>query len=195
MEHRHAVNQHLRKWRLWCLSADPEEMNEPDPALPLGLVVTNALTAAEGGPTLAYGIEPSAYGPASEAALQFALFITSPNGQLLGRCERCQRYFLNTSGHRNKKYCRPECARDVAARRATKRARRAEHEAKLQRLRRAAAAFHEKPPNRDAKEWLAKRAKVSVWFITRALNRGEVCLPSQDRGDPNSGAADARDRD
>src|SRR6266852_2080541 len=142
-DHRHAVNDHLRQWRLWCLGSGVEEMNEPTPPLPPGLILWNPPECTDGRPALAYGIEGSAYNAASRAALRFGLLITSPEGQLLGRCPRCRRYFLNTSGHRNKVFCRPECARDIGARRATRRARTLERDVKLRRALSAVGKLNE----------------------------------------------------
>src|SRR5262245_6857576 len=101
---RKAINEQLSQWRLWCLGSGVEEMNEPTPPLPLGLQLWNPPTRTGGKPALAYGIADSACNPASLAALRFGLLITSPEAELVGRCPRCDRYFLNLSGHQNKVY-------------------------------------------------------------------------------------------
>lgn len=181
METRGVINQGLSGWRLWCLGSGVEEMNEPDPTVPPGTVLWNPPERTDGRPTLAYGMARSDYNAQSLAALWFVLVITSSEGPLLGRCARCRRYFLNTSGHRNKVFCLPACARDTAARRATKLARVAEHEAKLRRVLSAVAALQDKPREKDVKEWVAKRARVSLWWITRAIKRGDLSLPSPNK--------------
>jgi hypothetical protein len=180
METSKTINDDLSQWRFWCLDSGVLEMNTAEPLIPPGTVLWDPPERTEGRPALHYVIPGSQYNARTVAAVQFALLITSPEGLLLGRCKRCQRYFLNTSGHRDKVFCKPACARDLAARRATQRARTAAHAAKCARVRRALAELRQKPSGKYVKDWLAKRAKVTRWWITRAVKRGEISLPPDD---------------
>jgi hypothetical protein len=181
-QHKALVNGHLSRWRLWCLGSGVEEMNEFVPSLPVGVSLWNPPERTGGKPALVYGIEPTDNWSGAVAALRFALLIASPEGRLLGRCRRCNAYFLNTSGHRNKVFCTPKCARDVCARQATQAARQQAHVEKLNRVRRACNTMKSKPGGRvDWKNWVSKRTGVSIWWITRATNRGEIRPPKEAR--------------
>jgi len=106
-----------------------------------------------------------------KAAEIFLAFITGPYFDKIARCSRCGRFFLNVSGHGNKQFCSSRCARIASAMQSKQRK---QHQ-KLTQLQRAVQKL---PPTvKDAKAWLAKKAGVSLHFVTRAVNQGLIQLP------------------
>jgi hypothetical protein len=92
-------------------------------------------------------------------------------------CDRCGRWFLNQSGHRNKRFCARRCAVLNAVTRSVKKRREKNRSDKLQRARRAIRDWTPRVGS-DWKDWTAKRTGLSSKFITRAVNRGELRLPA-----------------
>jgi hypothetical protein len=103
----------------------------------------------------------------------FLAFIQTPFFDKIRTCARCQKFFLNESGHRNKQFCSARCARIASAMQSKQR----KQQQKLARLERAV----QKLPRsvKDAKIWLAKNARVSLHFVTRAVNQGQIQLKKE----------------
>ena len=109
------------------------------------------------------------------------LFITLLRSNIpVGRCTlpRCQRYYLNVSNQRKKHCCSNahSAALILEARRAKER---------TEKIRRTAAAIDKWPKTRtskDWKQWVARHARVTLNFITSALNKGEVKPPQLRHG-------------
>jgi hypothetical protein len=95
----------------------------------------------------------------------FLAFIQTRFFDKIGRCTRCQKFFLNESGHRNKQFCSSRCARITSAMKSKQRV----QGQKLARLQRTAQKF----PH-ATKDALAEKAGVSLHFVTRALNQGLI---------------------
>jgi hypothetical protein len=111
------------------------------------------------------------------AGWEFANVLVSPLHRDVGSCDRCKRYFLNVSGHRNKLYCGRRCAALESATRATRRRLDRERQEKLKRARAAVRDWtHGK--GADWKQWVSRRTGLSAKFLTRALNRGELKPPA-----------------
>jgi len=115
-----------------------------------------------------------------EAARTFTSLITSPLADDVRRCDRCGRYFLNRSGHRNKRFCARRCATQHTAIKATLHRRRAERERTLKRAR---AALRDMLPEdfrrADWKKRVARRTGLTPNWLTRAINRGDLKVPYQ----------------
>lgn len=183
------LNDHLGHWQIYCLGAGAREYNEPEPILPDGFHLFDIPERTRGKPYMGYGIKDEHINDESQAALKFALFVCGPYARALGQCPRCQKYFLNTSGHRIKIFCSLKCARHHAAVRATKARREKVKNEKCKRVLRWYARIGEKPLGRDWKEWISKNAHVKVWWLTRAINDGH--LPEEPKQQRSSRAEQA----
>jgi hypothetical protein len=114
------------------------------------------------------------------ASWYFLDLLLNPFRDLLaGPCERCCRYFLNASGHMNKKWCSQRCKEG-----AKKRARRTrELASKLSRavveIRMfASTSARRLPPFRgDWKREVARRIGVTPKWLTRYINQKELSVP------------------
>jgi hypothetical protein len=112
----------------------------------------------------------------------FFEFIIGPLQRTVGRCKRCQKYYWNRWGHSNKQYCTARCARAESATQLTFERRRREHEESLGNIRAAIGSFERLSPARSArirnwKKWVNQETGISLNFITRAINRGEIAPP------------------
>jgi len=113
----------------------------------------------------------------------FLDFILGPYYADLGRCARCQNYFVNTSGRKKRKYCSQLCASFVTAKESTRKRLRAERESKRASVQKALDAFCRRPEAKrsdiDWKKWVANKAgpEVTTNFVTRLLNEGKLKLP------------------
>lgn len=105
----------------------------------------------------------------------FLRVIRSPLFDAIGKCERCDKYYLNNSGHRNKKYCSRPCATRNTALNSVRAKRQEEQEEKIKKARKAIQEFKSlNPKATDWKVWVAKRAGVTSKWITQAFNRGDL---------------------
>ena len=122
----------------------------------------------------------------TEAVTLFFQFITGPFQREVGRCKRCRMYFWNQWGHSNKLYCTSRCASADTAARVTSERRRKEHQDNLATVQRAIKRFEQLSAEthsrygRNWKRWVKGEAgsEVSLNFITRAINTGELRPPS-----------------
>jgi hypothetical protein len=111
------------------------------------------------------------------AAEIFLAFITGPYYNRIGRCARCSRYFLNTSGHRNKRFCSARCARIESAVKSKRERDQRDYQQRLKRVQKAAARFLKLSAARqreidDLTAWISKEAGVTRHVVTRAVNKG-----------------------
>ena len=102
----------------------------------------------------------------------------------IGRCARCSRYFLNVSGHMNKRFCSARCARIKSAVKSKRERDQRESQQRLQRVQKVAERFERLSAARqeqiaDMNGWMAKEAQVSRHFVTRAINQGLVTIPTK----------------
>jgi hypothetical protein len=122
----------------------------------------------------------------TEAAQLFFQFITGPFQREVGRCKRCRMYFWNQWGHSNKLYCTSRCASADTATLVTRERRRKEHHGKLVTVQRSIERFEQLSAEtrsrygRNWKRWVKRKAgaEVSLNFITRTVNMGELRPPS-----------------
>lgn len=126
----------------------------------------------------------------------FLSFLLGPYSSELGRCLRCNRYFVNTSGHSNKEYCRQRCASSDSAERAGEEKRLRETEQKRNAIQNALDEIALLPKTRQPrnlaslKKQVASRADkriasrggrdfptITMNYVTRQLNAGRVNIP------------------
>lgn len=109
------------------------------------------------------------------AALYFAELITDPLASLVGRCDRCGQYFIGQRKDRHTKYCSVKCARKDTNKKWRRHKFAVAHAEKIARIQIAmqpmAAEEFRKP---GWKKRLAASARVSQYFLTVAINKGEV---------------------
>jgi hypothetical protein len=107
----------------------------------------------------------------------FLNLLRNPLRNDIAKCDRCGKWFLNCSGHRNKRFCRRRCAVLDAVTRSVKQRRKRE---RLAKLKRAQVTIRDWTHGRGAdwKQWVSARTGLSEKFLTRALNRGELESPA-----------------
>jgi hypothetical protein len=117
------------------------------------------------------------------ALLDFAQLLCSPLGKDIRRCPRCLLYFLNKSGHRKKVYCKRRCATNTSAETTTRARREREREERLARANRTLKAWILNPHGQDWKPWVAKRTRLTIKWLTRAVNKGDLHPPKIRKGE------------
>jgi hypothetical protein len=126
----------------------------------------------------------------TEATKLFFQFITGPFQREVGQCKRCRVYFWNQWGHSNKLYCNARCASADTAARVTSERRRKERQDNLAAVQRAIKRFEQLSAEkrsrygRNWKRWVKGEAgsEISLNFITRAINTGELRTPLSSAG-------------
>jgi hypothetical protein len=104
----------------------------------------------------------------------------SPMRSAIGRCQRCERYYLNWWGHANKVYCSRQCTTRDWAERSTEKRRKQERQRKIDKANRWLGRFaHLENPPSDWKAWLAERSGLTQKWITRGVNRGDIHPPQR----------------
>jgi len=119
----------------------------------------------------------------THAVSLFFQFITGPFQRDVGRCKRCRNYWWNRWHHPGKIYCSSKCSSADTATRITRERREKDHQEKLQLVEAAMKSFEQLPAAKQRrlgwKRWVKQEAgpDVSLHFITRAINRGEIKAP------------------
>jgi hypothetical protein len=111
------------------------------------------------------------------ALTHFVDLIVNPQWHKLGGpCERCDNYYVKKTS-RQKTYCSRRCGSVLTAL-ATTRKRRAEERAhKVRRAQAAADQWPTAPTRRPWKEWVWVRTKITIKWLTRAVNKGDLKVP------------------
>jgi hypothetical protein len=120
-------------------------------------------------------------GPSSkEAALaMFTSLMTHPRIEAFGGpCKRCSRYYLRKTT-RQSIYCSRRCGAASHATFYTRARREKIHKEKLDLAKSAVAEWTPGRNNRDWKRGVAREAGVTVKWLTRAVNKGELNAPKQ----------------
>jgi hypothetical protein len=120
-------------------------------------------------------------GPTSpEAALaMFTSLILHPQLEAFGGpCKRCSKYYLRRTT-RQTVYCSRQCGAATNAALHTRVRRENEHKEKLNMARKAIADWTPSRTNREWKRRVALKSKVTVKWLTRALNKGELAPPEK----------------
>lgn len=131
--------------------------------------------------TRSYRLQTDAYGVIRYMGIfnvhwGFVDLVMNPLRGEVSVCDRCGRWFLNCSGHRNKRFCARRCAVLSSVTRSLKKRREEERQSKI---RLAQENLKDWTPSRgDWKEWTAGDTGLSKKFLTRALNRGDLKPPA-----------------
>ena len=115
--------------------------------------------------------------PEDKARSLFAALTLNPDCNLLaGPCARCGAYYLKKT-RRQKVYCSQRCGSAATALPFVRKKRVAEHARKIALVRTTLLCW--KPPfdERSWKERVSKRTGLSVKWLSRAANRGEISFP------------------
>jgi hypothetical protein len=119
--------------------------------------------------------------PRIEASTLFFAFITSKFWDGLKACERCGRFFINTTGHQNKVFCSRACAKNQTALVSTKERRERQYGERLERVKEAMNEFQllseAERKQTDWKRWVQKRTGIDPRFITQAITREKLIVP------------------
>jgi hypothetical protein len=133
------------------------------------------------------GWEPVGFGNAvgwdGIALRYFLCLVTQPEWcwRLGGPCDRCGRYYVKRRTSQ-KKYCEQRCGSAATATAATKARRLGMHGEKLRRARVLARRWSRSRTRLDWKEWISRtERRLSLQFLTRALNKGELREPKKRR--------------
>jgi hypothetical protein len=109
----------------------------------------------------------------------FTTLVRSPLRERVGKCERCERYFLSNRSYTKKRFCSRSCSSPATATKATQVRRSREREEKLLNVRRVIDNLklraNDSPDRLERR--IAAQAMVTVKWLTRAVNRGEIALP------------------
>lgn len=114
------------------------------------------------------------------ALTRFLELLVNPLSPLLGGpCARCDNFYVKKSD-RQKTYCSKQCGGKQTAQTATQKRRRVEHLAKLEKARLSMLRLPSRRQARqDWKQWVYHdtRGSISVKWLTRAVNAGELISP------------------
>lgn len=104
----------------------------------------------------------------------FAAFILLvAKAEKLGVCDGCGKLYWNRRGRADRRFCQRKCAQLQTAKEGYARQLARERRKKNKKIRQAINAFiDEKPAGVGWKVWVAKRARVTQSYLTRAINRG-----------------------
>lgn len=140
-----------------------------------------------GPPRLTLVTRPSLGGQA-HAVDKFWQFLASPANQALGKCVRCEAYFIAATGH-DRKFCSAACGAKTSATEAVKRKRAETHERILvlcrQAIRKAKGAEWKSQVVEEVNGQIKRRrlplAAITTGWMTRATNRGELAAPRRNQ--------------
>ncbi len=115
------------------------------------------------------------------ALTAFALLMNDSDLSLLGGpCDRCGRYFEKKRAN-HKRYCDRDCAHLASAAKSTSERLRRDREERLKRARLRIAQWQcfKRKPKGGWKKWIATAVPdISVTFLTRAVNKGDLVPPT-----------------
>jgi hypothetical protein len=122
--------------------------------------------------------EPSVNNAESAAARLFLELARHPLQDRLRCCRRCSEFFV--AGRSDQLSCTARCATALTAKQANRRRRRKERDRDLGRLRSAVEKIaSQKHLPADWKKRVARNARLTPTFVTRALTSGEIESPTQ----------------
>jgi hypothetical protein len=112
-----------------------------------------------------------------EARRLFAALTLNPQNNLLaGPCARCGNYYLKKT-RRQKVYCSQRCGTAATALSAVSKKRAGEHAQRLSSARTALSAWKPTSDEQGWKKAISRRTRLSVQWLSRAANKGELCPP------------------
>lgn len=111
------------------------------------------------------------------ALSHFMDLIVNPKCHKLGGpCHRCGKYYIKKTS-RQKMYCSRRCGSMTTALDRTRKRRHEEHEKKLRKAQQAAERWTSGPRRRSWKEWVSGQTRITVKWLTRAVNAGSLKAP------------------
>jgi hypothetical protein len=114
-----------------------------------------------------------------QALAHFMDLIVNPQWHRLGGpCERCGKYYVKKTA-RQKAYCSRTCGSANTAMASTRRKREKERADKMRHAQAAADKWATVGPRQPWKLWVSMKTKISIKWLTRAANRGELRPPLQ----------------
>lgn len=115
--------------------------------------------------------------PEDEARSLFAALTLNPDCNLLaGPCARCGAYYLKKT-RRQKVYCSQRCGSAATALPVVRKRRAAEHARKITLVQAVLSRWRPTSDEQTWKERVSKRTGLSVKWLSRAANRGEIPFP------------------
>jgi len=112
-----------------------------------------------------------------QALCHFMDLIVNPHCHRLGGpCARCNKYYVKNTA-RQKKYCSRRCGSMLTAKIHTREKRDSEHSEKLHNAQSAANKWTTMKTAMTWKKWVSMRTNISVRWLSRAVNRGELREP------------------
>ena len=119
--------------------------------------------------------------PFQEAVRLFLMLILNPEWEkLAGPCARCCNYYIRGTAL-NKVYCSLSCGTRATALAATKRKREGERAEKLHRVAKLCQQWRTTRTKQDWKSWICGQRDITKTFLTRAVNKGELEVPTKAR--------------
>jgi hypothetical protein len=124
------------------------------------------------------GPPPDKESAEDEARLLFAALTLNPQCNLLaGPCARCGAYYIKKT-QRQKVYCSQRCGSAATALPAVRKKRADEHARKITLARAVLSRWKPTSDEQSWKERVSKRTGLSVKWLSRAANRGEISPPT-----------------
>lgn len=112
-----------------------------------------------------------------QALAHFMDLIVNPQWHKLGGpCERCRKYYVKKT-FRQKTYCSRRCGSVMTAAITTRKRREDQRTHKLWRAQEAANGWTTIPTRNPWKVWVSARTGITVKWLTRAANRGDLREP------------------
>ena len=113
-----------------------------------------------------------------QALTYFIDLITNPEwGRLAGPCERCSDYFLKETKHK-RKFCSRKCTSASTATEHVKLGRERDKAIKIEKAKRLIDEWADKQPRGFTwKKWVCRGPEITIQWLTRAVNKGDVRAP------------------
>ena len=119
--------------------------------------------------------------PEAEAWIAFGFFVLNPHcEELTGPCARCGRYYIKKRASQ-KVYCSRRCGNAATAVERTRERIAGERKDKLDRAKAAMKKWKSTATRQDWKHWVAKKTGIDTRFLTRAITRGDLVSPKQEK--------------
>ena len=119
--------------------------------------------------------------PEIEALCLFSLLTVLPEcTKIAGPCPRCDRYYIKKRGSQ-KVYCSRRCGNASTAIVRTRERNAEKREEKLESAKTAMGRWSRTPTKQDWKHWVAMKTGIDLRFLTRAVNKGDLIQPEQEK--------------
>jgi hypothetical protein len=119
--------------------------------------------------------------PEAEALTLFHLLTVLPGCEkVAGPCQRCGRYYIKKRASQ-KVYCSRKCGNAATAIARTSERIANERRDKLDRAKKALKEWKSGGDRTDWKHWVAQKTGIDSRFLTRAVNKGDLVQPKEER--------------